>query len=75
MTGYGATQGGGYEWATKVYASAVAVYNAMSLVQRWQTAVQWANELPVKRSSAAGPDQTTRLAKAVSSREQRLWAC
>ena len=61
----------GDEWATKVYASAVAVYtavqrDAMSMVQKWQTAVQWANELAVERASAARPDLTTRLAKAVS---------
>ena len=61
----------GDEGATKVYASAVAVYtavqrDAMSMVQKWQTAVQWANELAVERASAARPDLTTRLAKAVS---------
>ena len=61
----------GDEVATKVYASAVAVYTAVqrdatSLVQKWQTAVPWANELAVERVSAARPDLTTRLAKAVS---------
>ena len=61
----------GDEWATKVYSTVcvggTAVQrDAMSLVQKGQTAVQWANELAVERASAARPDLTTRLAKAVS---------